>query len=300
MMTHSNDSGSPGPQLRDEESEPLLQQGREVSNSVQLGEISGASTDLGVERATENEEQGLALTKGQSWNLYLSHFLSTWNARGYEFAAVSILSGAAASSKLTRWYIRKDYLYSISVSRDFNSFFNTVCIQSFCTATPKADFHLRGILTTIATLTLSTSVGRWCDEHPSRLQTLRITIFVQRICVVLACFGWIFIVEEEFLGGGFLAVVRGERSHKKPNGDTVFDRNPWAKAAIMVVVMVLGIGERLSAVGNMMVMERDWVCSPFLLSCYSMIDRRPLPGPNAGNFHIKTITSGTKCSDASY
>ncbi|TFY75251.1 hypothetical protein EWM64_g8761 [Hericium alpestre] len=31
------------------------------------------------------------------------------------------------------------------------------------------------------------------------------------------------------------------------------------KASIMAAVIVLGVGERLSAVGNMMVMERDWV-----------------------------------------
>jgi iron-regulated transporter 1 len=36
--------------------------------------------------ADELEE---GMTRSQAWNLYTSHFLSTWNARTYEFAAVS-------------------------------------------------------------------------------------------------------------------------------------------------------------------------------------------------------------------
>lgn len=34
--------------------------------------------------------QTSGLSRSQAWNLYLSHALSTWNARGYEFAAVSL------------------------------------------------------------------------------------------------------------------------------------------------------------------------------------------------------------------
>lgn len=30
------------------------------------------------------------LTRPQAWNLYISHAFSTWNARGYEFAVVSV------------------------------------------------------------------------------------------------------------------------------------------------------------------------------------------------------------------
>lgn len=32
------------------------------------------------------------VTQRQIWGLYLSHFLSTWNARSYEFAAVTYIS----------------------------------------------------------------------------------------------------------------------------------------------------------------------------------------------------------------
>jgi iron-regulated transporter 1 len=113
-------------------------------------------------------------------------------------------------------------------------------------------------------------VGRWCDTHPSRLQTLRITIFLQRICVVFACLGWFFIVGEEFLSGGLFSVMPVPASRKGGQAG-ILDGNWLAKAAIMAVVMILGIGERLSAVGNMIVMERDWVCFSFNAhSCCSL------------------------------
>ena len=36
-----------------------------------------------------------SLIRLQAWNLYTSHLLSTWNARAYEFAAVSFLAYTA-------------------------------------------------------------------------------------------------------------------------------------------------------------------------------------------------------------
>jgi hypothetical protein len=35
------------------------------------------------------DEEQMYITKSQAYNLYTSHFLSTWNIRTYEFAAVS-------------------------------------------------------------------------------------------------------------------------------------------------------------------------------------------------------------------
>ena len=46
------------------------------------------------EFAVDVIESQPALTRRQLWSLYLSHFLSTWNARGYEFAAVRVLDHA--------------------------------------------------------------------------------------------------------------------------------------------------------------------------------------------------------------
>lgn len=41
----------------------------------------------------EDSSMGYSLSRSQAWNLYTSHMLSTWNARTYEFAAVSPLRG---------------------------------------------------------------------------------------------------------------------------------------------------------------------------------------------------------------
>jgi iron-regulated transporter 1 len=41
---------------------------------------------------TPPEIQTTGMTRGQAYNLYTSHFLSTWNVRTYEFAAVSVES----------------------------------------------------------------------------------------------------------------------------------------------------------------------------------------------------------------
>lgn len=35
------------------------------------------------------EDEPVNMTRSQAYNLYTSHFLSTWNVRTYEFAAVS-------------------------------------------------------------------------------------------------------------------------------------------------------------------------------------------------------------------
>ncbi|KAH8148556.1 uncharacterized protein LAJ45_07267 [Morchella importuna] len=215
MASHDPEDSSTF-QLSDE-GEPLLPLVRETKNFA-IHEDEDSSTNDTHE--TDTHENEVVLTKRQSWSLYLSHFLSTWNARGYEFAAIIFTASA--------------YPETLMAS------------------------SIRGIITTIATLALSASVGRWCDTHPSRLQTLRITIFLQRTCVVLACLGWFFIVGEEFLGGGLFSVMPVPASRKGGQAG-ILDGNWLAKAAIMAVVMTLGIGERLSAVGNMIVMERDWV-----------------------------------------
>ena len=40
--------------------------------------------------------------------------------------------------------------------------------------------------------------------------------------------------------------------------------NSWRKTAMMTGLVVLGMAERLSAVGNTLVMERDWVQASLL------------------------------------
>ncbi|KAK6352968.1 hypothetical protein TWF696_004958 [Orbilia brochopaga] len=84
--------------------------------------------------------------------LYLSHFLSTWNTRTYQFAAVIFTVEAFPNT-----------LLSASIS---------------------------GIAQCIFAIILSQSVGTWVDRTPSRLKALRTTILVQRLAVLAACTFW--------------------------------------------------------------------------------------------------------------
>lgn len=55
----------------------------EPSQALNLPAISEAEPEPAIELKL--------MTKSQAWNLYTSHFLSTWNMRLYEFAAVGYL-----------------------------------------------------------------------------------------------------------------------------------------------------------------------------------------------------------------
>src|SRR5438034_8699028 len=91
---------------------------------------------------------------------------------------------------------------------------------------------------------LASTIGRWAHRHPSRLRTLQWTIVVQRISICLACIGWSFLVHDNLDG---IAKVDGQ-----------------IPAIIMAGLFLLGMVEKLSAIGNKLVMERDWVCTRFI------------------------------------
>lgn len=40
----------------------------------------------------DGEHEHAPMNRSQAWNLYVSHFLSTWNMRIYEFAAVCTMT----------------------------------------------------------------------------------------------------------------------------------------------------------------------------------------------------------------
>lgn len=65
----------------------------ESESSFELPE-DGSSHDGGNGGITP-----ISLTRAQALNLYVSHAFSTWNARGYEFAAVCLPEEAARWAK---------------------------------------------------------------------------------------------------------------------------------------------------------------------------------------------------------
>lgn len=120
---------------------------------------------------------------------------------------------------------------------------------------------LRGLSAHLASVLLSPSVGRWCDTHPSRLRPVQICIVLQRFCIALASLGWALIVQESEVP---LSPGLDKQSRGSPS-----------KQAIFAGLLVLGMLERLSAVGNQIVVERDWIP---LLAASSAI-RKPRTDP---------------------
>ncbi|KAK0104551.1 hypothetical protein ONS95_004839 [Cadophora gregata] len=90
-------------------------------------------------------------------------------------------------------------------------------------------------------------VGRWVDRNPNRLKTLLNTISVNRAAVIGASILWFFIVTP----------------NPSPSIITISSNevlNPLIlKSSIFALIILLGIFEALSASGNMLSMERDWV-----------------------------------------
>ncbi|KAF3193963.1 hypothetical protein TWF225_008152 [Orbilia oligospora] len=152
-----------------------------------------------AEAESGNEHRGAQ--EASLTGLYISHFLSTWNARTYEFAAV---------------------VFTVE------AFPNTLLPAS-----------ISGIAQCLAAITFSPSVGIWADQSPSRLESLKKTILVQRLAVLTACSCW-------------MVLLWSGRDTSSPH-DVVL------KWAVFAVIVILSCIERLAAGGNVVVMERDWV-----------------------------------------
>lgn len=103
---------------------------------------------------------------------------------------------------------------------------------------------------TLASICFSSTVGRWVDNAPSRLKTLLSTISVNRISVVSASVFWFFISRSR----------NGQREGTlQISGSDDIPISSILKGAMFTVILALGVLEGLSAGGNMMSMERDWV-----------------------------------------
>lgn len=108
-----------------------------------------------------------------------------------------------------------------------------------------------GIVRTLASICFSSAVGRWVDQAPNRLRTLVSTITINRISVIGASAIWFFIVEP-------ISTKPNEWVLSIPSISGI-QGAAVMKAAMFVLILLLGILENLSASGNMLSMERDWV-----------------------------------------
>ncbi|KAI1272725.1 Ferroportin1-domain-containing protein [Xylaria sp. FL0933] len=168
---------------------------------------------LGDENDDAQEYVRPGLTRAQAFNLYASHAFSTWNARGYEFAAI-LFTAAAYPDTLVAAALRMIIIYT-------------------------------------AMILLSSSVGHWVERSPDRLRTLISTICCNRVSVILGSFVWLLILSQENL------LINDAPAATPPH--FALPRNDTLKGVTFAVAIAFGIVERLSASGNLISMERDWV-----------------------------------------
>ncbi|KAK3176130.1 hypothetical protein OEA41_007452 [Lepraria neglecta] len=106
----------------------------------------------------------------------------------------------------------------------------------------------------LALIIFASSLGRWVDHGPSRLQTLLTTVTVNRIVVILACSCWAVIVTRD--GHDGLDVPTESRNPEQPPRPLAVGQ---FKDAVFLIILALGFVERLSRVANLISIERDWV-----------------------------------------
>jgi solute carrier family 40 (iron-regulated transporter), member 1 len=116
------------------------------------------------------------------------------------------------------------------------------------------NISIRGIITTLASICFSASLGRWIDHAPNRLKTLLNTITANRLSVIVACVFWIFIV-----GSGTGDLHERFLAAEPPVLPINSSVSGIIKKAFFAAVLILGVFEKLSGAANMMSMERDWV-----------------------------------------
>jgi len=190
-----------------DEDTPLIR----ASNVVQDG--------LGPQNSSDEPDPP---TRAQLWNLYISHFLSMWNSRGYEFGAVLFTASAYPS---------------------------TLAASS-----------IRGMIVTVSMLFLSPSIGRWIDYSPSRLRTLRLSIFYQRLAIIISCVAWYYLVGNQFAKSETLFKDGDAKQFTlTKDDDGTLDDCKALKVLVIAIAMALGVAERIGAVANRLSMERDWV-----------------------------------------
>ena len=148
--------------------------------------------------------------------LYISHALSTWNARSYEFAAILFTASA---------------------------FPDTLLASS-----------IRGLVVTFMALSFSSWIGSQIDTSSSRLKCLLLTTSINRVAIISACLGWIYLVD--YPRSPDHTTSDEEVPVRQRGLETI---NESYRLVLFGFVIILGSIEKLSSIGNMLSMEREWV-----------------------------------------
>ncbi|CAG8973616.1 hypothetical protein HYALB_00002181 [Hymenoscyphus albidus] len=110
------------------------------------------------------------------------------------------------------------------------------------------NLYTRGIVRTVVSICLSSIVGRWVDGSPNRMKTLSTTISFNRFAVILLCLLLLGIAES--------ANLNDEASS---TSGFQLKLTPGLKNGMFSLILLLGVIETLSANGNILSMERDFV-----------------------------------------
>ena len=112
-------------------------------------------------------------------------------------------------------------------------------------------------------------MGRWVDHAPSRLRTLLTTVLINRVVVIAACVCWAIIITKDVQEE---VPTSTDRAIESTNA-RLLKMHQW-KDAIFLLILALGILERLSRLANLVSIERDWV--PTMVTA-GTTDRSQLP-----------------------
>lgn len=122
------------------------------------------------------------------------------------------------------------------------------------------------IIIYFAMIIFSSSIGSWVDASPSRLRTLLTTIVCNRGSVIVGSLFWLAILSQRDLLLRELPSSRSDGGDPGRPGDGpttlpffMLPTNPALKGVGFALAITCGIVERLSASGNLLSMERDWV-----------------------------------------
>ena len=177
------------------------------------------------------------VTSRQAYYLYVSHALSMWNSRTYEFAVVRSLFQDTPPGKDYFWSGSNQHPDLVHPNRlpweSYSVFYKVSTSFSPVKHSRISDNPYRsGIAETGCVLLFSSALGRWVDRTPSRLRAILMTINTNRIAVLVSCTMW-------FLLLSFSSAAQ--------------------KQALFGIALVLGMVEKLSRGTNILSMERDWI-----------------------------------------
>ncbi|CAK7236887.1 hypothetical protein SCUCBS95973_009761 [Sporothrix curviconia] len=184
-------------------------------------QFSTAGNDNDNNDANHPSAPSAPFPKALAARLYISHFLSTWNARVFEFAAVLFLAA-----------IFPDTLLPMSVY---------------------------AVVRGVAAMVFAEAVGA-CIDRGGRLAVVRASILGQRAAVVTSC-GVFWVLMDRAAGTAASGLARNAVSMDALMDDTTAAPSLATplSSGLFAVAVIAACVEKLGSVMNLVAVERDWI-----------------------------------------